>query len=78
MDLLTYISDMGRRRALADAVNKSPDYLWQVATDRRKASTTLATDIDKATAGVVTRQSLRPDVWDSQPRARPKPKSKAA
>jgi hypothetical protein len=32
MDLLTYISDMSRRRALAAACDTDPDYLWQVAT----------------------------------------------
>jgi DNA-binding transcriptional regulator YdaS (Cro superfamily) len=64
MDLLTYIADTARRRALATAVNSSPDYLWQVATGRRKASTDLAKAIDIATGGEVSRASLRSDVWD--------------
>lgn len=63
MTLLTYISDMERREALATAVERSPDYLWQVATQRRRASTDLARAIETATAGQVTRASLRPDVW---------------
>lgn len=77
MDLLTYIADMDRRRDLAAAVSASPDYLWQVATDRRKASTSLATSIEAETRGVVTRASLRPDVWGPVPRAT-RPKRKAA
>lgn len=32
MDLLTYITDMPRRKALADACCTSPHYLWQIAT----------------------------------------------
>jgi len=32
MDLLTYISEMPRRIALADACGTSPEYLWQIAT----------------------------------------------
>ncbi|UQY89245.1 hypothetical protein LQE85_08625 [Stenotrophomonas rhizophila] len=31
MDLLTYISDMSRRAALAEACGTSPEYLWQIA-----------------------------------------------
>lgn len=48
MDLLTYISDMGRRVALAEACGTSPDYLWQIATrwKGRKPSPELATRIE--------------------------------
>lgn len=63
MSLLTYISDMARREALALAVERSPDYLWQVATNRRRASTDLARAIDRETNGEVPKASLRPDVW---------------
>ncbi len=35
MDLLTYISDMSRRAALAEACGTSPEYLWQIATGWR-------------------------------------------
>jgi DNA-binding transcriptional regulator YdaS (Cro superfamily) len=68
MDLLTYISDMGRRRALAKHMKRNPVYLWQVATGRRRASTELAKEIQAATTELgpepVPRASLRPDVWD--------------
>ena len=67
MDLLTYIDDMGRRRALAEATGNSPDYLWQVATGRRRASTDLAMAIERYTTAngpeTVGKSLLRPDVW---------------
>lgn len=65
MDLLAYISDMGRRVELARQVRKNRVYLWQVATGRRRASTELAIEIERATAGEVTKESLRPDVWSA-------------
>lgn len=78
MDLHTYIADTGRRRSLAEGVNANPDYLWQIATGRRNASTSLATAIEAFTEGEVTRASLRPDVWGPTPRSSAKPKRKAA
>ena len=52
MDLLTYISDMPRRVALAEACGTNPQYLWQVATGWRgkRASPALAELIDKHSA----------------------------
>lgn len=52
MDLLTFISDMDRRRQLAEACGTSPDYLWQVATNwkGRRASPRLAERIETETA----------------------------
>lgn len=49
MDLLTYISDMSRRAALAEACGTSPDYLWQIATrwKGRKPSADLALRIER-------------------------------
>jgi len=75
MDLMTYISDMGRRRALAARIGRNPVYLWQVATGRRRASTALAKEIEAATRELgpepVPRSSIRPDVWgDELPAAR--------
>jgi DNA-binding transcriptional regulator YdaS (Cro superfamily) len=70
MDLITYISDTGRRRALAAKLGRNPVYLWQVATGRRRASTNLAKEIEAATRELgpelVPRSSLRPDVWDDE------------
>ena len=63
MDLLTYISDMERRRSLADATDSSPDYLWQIATNRRQAGPRLAKAIEEKTGGQVARSSVRPDLW---------------
>jgi DNA-binding transcriptional regulator YdaS (Cro superfamily) len=78
MDLAQFVADhsspenlaasLARRRALADAVECSPDYLWQIATGRRQAGPKLARKISEATLGVVTLEALRPDVWgDTDP-----------
>jgi DNA-binding transcriptional regulator YdaS (Cro superfamily) len=61
MNLADYIADMDRRQALAAAIDKSPDYLWQIATgwtrpgtDKpRKASPALAQAIEAATGGAI-------------------------
>lgn len=52
MDLLTYISDMTRRVALADACGTSPEYLWQIATGWRgkRPSARLACAIERESA----------------------------
>ena len=49
MDLLTYISDMSRRAALAAACGTSPEYLWQIATGWRgkRPSPKLASAIER-------------------------------
>lgn len=75
MKLADYISDMARRAELARAVDSNPDYLWQVATDRRKASHTLARNIEAATHGQVTRFELRPDIFGAQPLELDRPKA---
>jgi len=68
MDLLTFISDTVRRKSLADALGKSPDYLWQIASGwkGRKPSPELAIDIEEATARLgpecVPVQSMLPDL----------------
>lgn len=59
-----YISDMERRRKLADALGYNPHYLWQVATLRRSASPRLAKRIESATSGEILRSDLRPDIFD--------------
>jgi DNA-binding transcriptional regulator YdaS (Cro superfamily) len=69
MDLLAYIKNQDRRLWLAKATHKSPDYLWQIATNRRRASPELARAIDDVTEGVITRASLRPDIWAEEARA---------
>ena len=63
MDLIEYISDRTRRAQLAADLDKNPNYLWQVATGRRRASIDLAKLIHRKTRGVVHRGSLRPDAW---------------
>lgn len=69
MDLLTYISDTGRRAALARACRTSPRYLWQIATrwQGRQAGIGLAKKIHEQSARLGPEQvplaAIRPDVW---------------
>lgn len=63
-----YIADPARRKALAEAVECNADYLWQIATKRRKASPKLVQKIEAATGHQFTRYDLRPDVYGVGPR----------
>ena len=67
MDLATYIKDTQRKADLAALVGTIPDYLYQIATGRRKASPRLAMAIDAATERLgpekVSKESLRSDLW---------------
>jgi hypothetical protein len=66
--LFDFISDTARRRELAERTDSNPNYLWQIATGRRRASPDLARDIEGETAEIgpftVPKESLRPDLWD--------------
>jgi DNA-binding transcriptional regulator YdaS (Cro superfamily) len=70
MDLDTFFKSGGSRKALADQLKVSPNYLWQIATRnptyKRQPGVTLAKRIHEATLGVVTLESLRPDVWGNE------------
>lgn len=66
--LVAYIEDMERREALAAAVGSIPDYIWQIATGRRKASHTLAKDIERETGNKVSRFELRRDIFGDAPK----------
>lgn len=70
MDLKKYIADPAARKALADALGSSPDYLWQIATgwNGRQSSPKLAARIEEATGGKVTRADLRPDIFGDTPK----------
>lgn len=65
MRLHEFIADRSRRASLAAACGTTPDYLWQVATGwrGRKPSPRLARLVHKETHGLVTLQSMRPDVF---------------
>lgn len=80
MDLKTFIADMDRRLALAEAVGRSPVYLFQVATSHvrtdgtvHQASPKLALAIEQATKRIgpaaVRKETLRPDVWPAKAKA---------
>ena len=65
MDLQTFFKTTGRRLDLAKRLGISPNYLWQLAVkhDGRKPGPALARRIHEETLGVVTLESLRPDIW---------------
>jgi DNA-binding transcriptional regulator YdaS (Cro superfamily) len=67
MNLIDYINDIPNRNALAMAVGYSPDYIYQVATGHRRASTALALLIEKNSP--VKKETLRPDVWPPRKRS---------
>jgi DNA-binding transcriptional regulator YdaS (Cro superfamily) len=56
--------DSTERERVAGAAGTSVGYLWQLAGTHRKPSTDLAKAIEAATAGVVARHDLRPDIWE--------------
>jgi DNA-binding transcriptional regulator YdaS (Cro superfamily) len=64
MDLVSYISDIDKRRALARLIGTSPVYLWQMATGWRgkRPSEDMAVSIERATNRAVRCESLRPDI----------------
>lgn len=77
MDLRTFISDLDRRHELAERLDCSPDYLWQLAVKfqakgakrPKRPSTDLARRIEKETTDMghpVSKASLRPDVWHEE------------
>ena len=78
--LLSFISDTERRRLLAERVDSDPQYLWQVATGRRRASPGFAREIEGATAEIgpftVSKEDLRPDLWADDSGAKQKHRRK--
>lgn len=80
MQLLDYIGDMSRRETLAKALSTSPDYLWQIAKgwNGRRAGPQLAQRIQEATQGIVTKESLRPDLWGESASDRPSRRKRRA
>lgn len=72
MDIRTYTaSRRGAAAELARAINVSPSYLSQMASGLAPVSAERSVAIERATAGAVTRQDLRPDdywlIWPDLP-----------
>jgi DNA-binding transcriptional regulator YdaS (Cro superfamily) len=66
MDLKTYIQDeRGNASALAESLGIPLSYLSQMASGNRAITPERASAIERATAGVVTRQAMRPDDWQA-------------
>ena len=71
MKLKDYLEklDQQGRESVAKAAGTKAIYLYQIATEFRRASPLLAQRIEAATNRKVTRQDLRPDVY-GQPKRR--------
>jgi DNA-binding transcriptional regulator YdaS (Cro superfamily) len=63
MNLDTYLSTVESGAALAAKLGVTPGFVSQWRTGFRPIPIERCTAIEQATAGVVTRQELRPDDW---------------
>lgn len=65
MDFKTYVNSLpkGGKSQLAKALGVSPSYLSRMLAGLRPITPSRALDIEKATAGAVTRRDLRPNDW---------------
>ena len=65
MDLKTYIaSERGAAKKLADALGISPSYLSQLSGGSSPISPERAVEIERKTAGVVSRRDMFPGNWE--------------
>ena len=67
MDMRTYLHSVtpDERLRLANELGTSVNYFFQIAGGHRKASFTLAKRLEKATNGVLRKESLRPDIFSN-------------
>jgi len=56
--------DKESRKKFAKKAGTKISYLWQVAQGHRNASASLARRIEIATDGTVTKEELRPDIYE--------------
>ena len=62
MNLAAFL-ETADRKMLARKLKTHEQYLYQIATGRRKPGPVMARRIHEATAGAVRLDELRPDVW---------------
>ncbi len=69
MKMLIYFKSLTsqQKAALAEELGTSVQYLSQIAHDHRKASHTLAKNIERSTNKQVTRHDLRSDIFGPPP-----------
>jgi|GEM_PF-1708655 len=69
MTLKEFISNRSRSAELREACGKSRVYLWQLANNwrGRRPSPKLALRLEAASGGVVSRHTLRPDIFGESP-----------
>jgi len=66
MTLSKYYKSLSRkeRAKVAKLAGIGVDYLYQLSTGFRRASPDTAKRLEKATDGKITKEQLRPDIWD--------------
>lgn len=69
MDIRLYAKTHGGFPKLARALGMNAEFLRQIAKGRNRPSAKTAIAIESATAGAVTREELRPDIF-AAPRVR--------
>lgn len=67
MDLKAFWNTLTRieREDMAREIGTSPAYLYQVGHGIRRASPSLSRKIETVTEGAVTKEDLRPDLWEA-------------
>lgn len=57
------IREAGGRKRLADLIEVTPQFVWQMERGVRPVPPKLCQRIEQATGGAVTREQLRPDIF---------------
>jgi len=68
MEFNSYYTTLNKqqKQELAEKLNSSVMYLCHIAKGRRKAGIKIITGILKATDGMITPESMRPDIYGRQ------------
>jgi DNA-binding transcriptional regulator YdaS (Cro superfamily) len=60
------IQFFGDRKRAAEAIGVTPNYLSMINRGKRQFSPSMAIAIDRLTQGAVSKQYLRPDIFESE------------
>lgn len=65
MSIEAAVEHLGSQKALAEALDVSPQMVSQWLSGKRPVSPEKARDIDRVTGGAVPKHSIRPDIFDA-------------